>query len=77
MLQRMVMRLSNAMLAGQHHHQSQQQQQQATELKGSSAGGRACKKLMKFLFSHIGLCGMVVAYAVAGTHKTKILIVSN
>ena len=25
-----------------------------------------CKKVLKFLFSHIGLCGMVVAYSVAG-----------
>ena len=25
-----------------------------------------CKKTMKFLFSHIGLCGMVIAYSVAG-----------
>ena len=37
-----------------------------TERK-DSAGGRLCKKMMKFLFSHIGLCGMVVAYAVAGS----------
>ena len=25
-----------------------------------------CKKALKFLFSHIGLCGMVIAYSVAG-----------
>ncbi len=25
-----------------------------------------CKKFVKFMFSHIGLCGMVVAYCVAG-----------
>ena len=25
-----------------------------------------CKTILKFAFSHIGLCGMVVAYAVAG-----------
>ena len=28
--------------------------------------GDCCKKFLKFLFSHIGLCGMVVAYSVAG-----------
>jgi len=25
-----------------------------------------CKKVLKFVFSHIGLCGMVIAYSVAG-----------
>jgi hypothetical protein len=25
-----------------------------------------CKKALKFMFSHIGLCGMVVAYSIAG-----------
>ena len=25
-----------------------------------------CKKVLKFAFSHIGLCGMVIAYSVAG-----------
>ena len=33
--------------------------------KGSS-GKNCCKKVLKFMFSHIGLCGMVVAYSVAG-----------
>ena len=28
--------------------------------------GDCCKKFLKFLFSHIGLCGMVVAYSVVG-----------
>ena len=34
------------------------------EDKGSAKN--CCKKTLKFLFSHIGLCGMVVAYSVAG-----------
>lgn len=38
------------------------------EKKGGSSGGNVCKKVMKFLFSHIGLCGMVFAYAIAGNH---------
>lgn len=25
-----------------------------------------CKKVMKFLFSHVGLCGMVILYCVIG-----------
>jgi hypothetical protein len=32
--------------------------------KGSAKN--CCKKVLKFLFSHIGLCGMVVAYSVLG-----------
>ncbi len=28
--------------------------------------GKCCKSFAKFMFSHIGLCGMVVAYSVAG-----------
>ncbi|CAH1797994.1 unnamed protein product [Owenia fusiformis] len=28
--------------------------------------GETCKKVLKFLFSHIGLCSMVVGYSVAG-----------
>ncbi|CAH1797996.1 unnamed protein product, partial [Owenia fusiformis] len=28
--------------------------------------GTICKKVLKFMFSHIGLCGMVVAYSIAG-----------
>ncbi|CAH1797995.1 unnamed protein product, partial [Owenia fusiformis] len=36
-----------------------------TEKKKRSVG-QTCKKVLKFLFSHIGLCGMVVAYSIAG-----------
>ena len=31
-----------------------------------SKRGNYCRKVLKFCFSHIGLCGMVIAYAVAG-----------
>lgn len=34
--------------------------------KERSASANCCKKALKFMFSHIGLCGMVVAYSVAG-----------
>lgn len=31
-----------------------------------NSGRNCCKKVLKFLFSHIGLCGMVIAYSVLG-----------
>ena len=34
------------------------------EKKGGAKN--CCKKVLKFMFSHIGLCGMVIAYSVAG-----------
>ena len=37
---------------------------EGTEKK--SGAKNCCKKLLKFMFSHIGLCGMVVAYSIAG-----------
>ena len=36
------------------------------EPEKKSAAKNCCKKTLKFLFSHIGLCLMVVAYAIAG-----------
>ena len=36
-----------------------------------------CKKVLKFMFSHIGLCGMVIAYSVAGGFIFKHLEETN
>ena len=41
-------------------HKDMQRQAQKAKAK------EYCKKFTKFMFSHIGLCGMVMAYAVAG-----------
>lgn len=36
------------------------------QMQQGSACSRCCKKFLAFLFSHIGLCSMVVAYAIMG-----------
>ena len=33
---------------------------------GKKRGRECCKRFLKFLFSHIGLCGMVIGYSIAG-----------
>ena len=40
-------------------------------------GRECCKRVLKFLFSHIGLCGMVIAYSVAGGFIFKHLEQTN
>ena len=39
----------------------------ATPQDDNKSGGKnCCKKVLKFVFSHIGLCGMVIAYSITG-----------
>ena len=45
--------------------------------KETSRQRECCKKVLKFLFSHIGLCGMVIAYCVAGGFIFKHLEETN
>lgn len=56
----------------ENEYQNEQTQRELDELE-TSRGRNCCKKTAKFLFSHIGLVGLVVVYAVAGAFLFELL----
>ncbi len=49
----------------------------ADEGNKKHGGKECCKTFSKFIFSHIGLCGMVVLYSVAGGYVFQYLEQTN
>ncbi|CAD5115160.1 unnamed protein product [Dimorphilus gyrociliatus] len=53
------------MKADSQRNEEQMEEEKLKEMKRAKMRN-CCKKVLKFMFSHIGLCGMVIAYSVAG-----------